>query len=391
MDDVRQTDLEDFLSLTVPVRSFTATAGEFTKAVAAASRVLDRTTIPILTHVLLSWDLDSATVVGTDMEIATSVQFACSGGAGACVLSGTTLLDALKRLPPAETVTLIQAQPDDDVALSCGRFRATLRTKPEAEYPAMDSGAFSHSFALPGDDLRRLIDHTRMAVSTNETHHSLCGVHLHVAGDRLFAVATNKAMLARDDAPLPEGASDMPGIIIPTKSVAEIRRIIDGADEVRIDLTAFRFRVTAGGASLVTKLIDGTFPDYAPIIPEDAGDALKVGKSELVRAVDAVAGFAEGVTGFAGAKGGLIVMDLVEEGCIVRASETTKGAARDEIDGAVWTGNWMHIGLMGRDVLAVCGGLDDDVEVAIRSDTQPLVVTNAGSRSPLYLLTPFKI
>ena len=130
----------------------------------------------------------------------------------------------------------------------------------------------THKFTLTAADLKRLIDKTQFAISTEETRYSLNGIYLHIAGaaksQTLRAVATDGHRLAQTDLPVPAGAAGMPGVIVPRKTVIEVQRLIeDGQGEVSVELSSAKIRFSIGDVVLTSKLIDGTFPDYARVFP----------------------------------------------------------------------------------------------------------------------------
>src|SRR5262249_32014679 len=153
-----------------------------------------------------------------------------------------------------------------------GRSRFTLQTLPESDFPDLAPGDMAHKFKLAAADLKRLIDKTQFAISTEETRYYLNGIYLHTVGSgksqMLRAVATDGQRLAQFELPLPSGAAGMPGIIVPRKTVGEVQRLIEDSDaEIDVQLSAAKIRFSIGDVVLTSKLIDGTFPDYARVIP----------------------------------------------------------------------------------------------------------------------------
>src|SRR5262249_41648646 len=134
---------------------------------------------------------------------------------------------------------------------------------------------------------------TRFAVSTDETRYYLNGIYLHASetpdGWRLRAVATDGHRLARMDVALPDGGSGMPGIILPRKTVQELAKLLaDHTDTVAVILSANKIRFTAGNVVLTSKLIDGTFPDYQRVIPQNNEKMMQAENSVFIAAVDRV-------------------------------------------------------------------------------------------------------
>ena len=143
-------------------------------------------------------------------------------------------------------------------------------------------------FKLAAADLRGLIDRTRFAISTEETRYYLNGIYLHVsefegAADAP-AVSTDGHRLASYALPLPDGAAGMPGVIVPRKTVGEIRKLIDETgDDIEISLSDAKIRFAFDDAVLTSKLIDGTFPDYQRVIPAGNDKEMSVNRKMLVR------------------------------------------------------------------------------------------------------------
>ena len=134
------------------------------------------------------------------------------------------------------------------MVLRSGRSTFTLACLPPEDYPVMSAGELPHHFALTAAELRTLIDRTRFAISTEETRYYLNGIYLHATKSNevpvVRAVATDGHRLARFEMTAPEGAAGMPGIIVPRKTVLELRKLVDeGDEEVQIALGETKIRV----------------------------------------------------------------------------------------------------------------------------------------------------
>src|SRR6202011_2739004 len=170
---------------------------------------------------------------------------------------------------------------DSQLALRAGRYATSLVVLPVEDFPSMTAGTLPHRFNLPAQVLRSLIDRTRFAISTEETRYYLNGIYLHVTKNEgvpvIRAVATDGHRLARVELVLPEGAAAMPGVIIPRKTVLELRKLVDEShEEVQVALSETKVRFAIGEAALTSKLIDGTFPDYDRVIPSNNDKILEV-------------------------------------------------------------------------------------------------------------------
>jgi DNA polymerase III subunit beta len=200
--------------------------------------------------------------------------------------------DIVRKLPEGSQVELQSGSDRNSLQVRAGRSRFTLQALPETDFPDLAAGELPHRFKLASGDLKRLVEKTQFAISTEETRYYLNGIYLHLVDDkapRLRAVATDGHRLAQIDLPAPKGASGMPGVIVPRKTVSEVQRLLeDAGEEVEIELSPAKIRFSLGSVVLTSKLIDGTFPDYGRVIPLGNDKILVVDKGEFASAVDRV-------------------------------------------------------------------------------------------------------
>ena len=273
----------------------TVERAELLKSLGHVHRVVERrNTIPILANVLVKADRGKLSLKATDLdlEVTDSIAAEVSPG-GSTTVPAHMFYEIVRKLPDGAQIVLEGSGDRAVLSLRAGRSRFTLQTLPESDFPDLAAGDMSHSFKVAAADLKRLIDKTQFAISTEETRYYLNGIYLHTAGTAnagmLRAVATDGHRLAQVELPLPQGAAGMPGIIVPRKTVGEVQRLIEtGEGEVAIELSAGKIRFTIGNVVLTSKLIDGTFPDYARVIPANNDKSLIVDKKDFEAAVDRV-------------------------------------------------------------------------------------------------------
>ena len=218
------------------------------KAVAQAQSVVERrNTIPILSNVLIEADANGVILRATDLDI--EVLDRAPAGVdrpGSTTANAVTLHDIVRKLPEGALVNLSDDPAAGRLTVQAGRSTFSLATLPREDFPQMASSEYAINFAAPSAELRRLFDKAKFAISTEETRYYLNGVYLHVAqgegGEVLRCVATDGHRLARIDAALPEGARGMPGVIIPRKTVGELRKLLDGDTTIAVSVSlAFLF------------------------------------------------------------------------------------------------------------------------------------------------------
>ncbi len=258
--------------------------GAFLKALSHVQSVVERrNTIPILSNVMIEAGKGQLKLTATDLDI--EIVEAIPADVirnGAATAPAHMLYDIVRKLPDgAQVQAELLASEGGRLAVSAGSVRFELACLPKEDFPQMAAGALPHKFRLAADDLKRLIDKTRFAISTEETRFYLNGIYVHAAKDgktrTLRAVATDGHRLARYELDLPDGAADMPGVIVPRKTVTELRRLLDDADgAIEISLSDTKIQFQFGSVELTSKLIDGTFPEYQRVIPSGNDKALSL-------------------------------------------------------------------------------------------------------------------
>src|SRR6187399_1169154 len=273
----------------------TVERAELLKSLGHVHRVVERrNTIPILANVLVRAEKSSLSLKATDLDLEVIESIAAEvAPAGSTTVPAHMFYEIVRKLPEGSQVVLESSSDRAVLAVRAGRSRFTLQTLPESDFPDLAAGDMTHKFTLAASDLKRLIDKTQFAISTEETRYYLNGIYLHVAGaaksQTLRAVATDGHRLAQVELPLPQGATGMPGIIVPRKTVGEVQRLIEtGEGDVAVELSSGKIRFTIGNVVLTSKLIDGTFPDYARVIPANNDKQLVVDKKDFEAAVDRV-------------------------------------------------------------------------------------------------------
>jgi DNA polymerase-3 subunit beta len=247
----------------------------------------------------------------------------------------------------------------------------------------------THKFGLKAADLKRLIDKTQFAISTEETRYYLNGIYLHTAGTNksptLRAVATDGHRLAQVELPLPDGASGMAGIIIPRKTVGEVQRLIeDNEAEITLELSPGKIRFTFGDVVLTSKLIDGTFPDYGRVIPTGNDKELVVDKKEFEQAVDRVSTVSS-------ERGRAVKLSLSTGKLMLSVTNPDSGSATEEVE-VEYTADPLDIGFNSRYLLDIAGQIEGEAAVLMLADPgSPTLIQDRDSKNALYVLMPMRV
>jgi len=349
-----------------------------------------RNTIPILSNVLVEAKGDRLSLTATDMDLAIVEQTAANVQTpGAATVPAHTMYDIVRKLPDGAEVQMELASDGGQVALKAGRSRFTLATLPKEDFPATAGGELPHRFPLSAVDLRGLVDRTRFAISTEETRYYLNGIYVHAftTGKQksLRAVATDGHRLARVEMPLPEGAENIPGVIVPRKMVAEIRKLIDEVDGmVEVSLSESRIRFAFNDTVLTSKLIDGAFPDYQRVIPTGNDKVLEVDRRAFRDAVDRVSTISS-------EKSRAVKLSLKPNTMTLSATSAENGTAVEELE-VKYEGASLDIGFNSKYLLDVTDQIDGDgVQLVLADSVAPTLVRDLADAMALYVLMPMRV
>ncbi|WP_144185525.1 DNA polymerase III subunit beta [Elioraea rosea] len=367
------------------------------KALSHVQNVVERrNTIPILANVLIRAKDGALTLAATDMEIAAVEQVAAEVVRnGATTAPAGTLYEIVRKLPEGAVIELDHPGGDSQLALRAGRYATSLVCLPVEDFPALQEGALPHKFSLKAGVLRDLVDRTRFAISTEETRYYLNGIYLHIAESEgapvLRAVATDGHRLARVEEDLPDGASGMPGVIVPRKAVLELRKLLDDVpaqDLVEIALSDTKIRFGFGAVTLTSKLIDGTFPDYDRVIPRDNDKLLRIAKKDFAEAVDRVAAISS-------ERSRPVKMAIAKQGLTLSAASPEQGTASEEIDAdrLEYDATPMEIGFQARYLRDITDQMADSVRVEFKfhDGAAPTLIRAEGDPRAVYVLMPMRV
>jgi DNA polymerase-3 subunit beta len=361
------------------------------KSLGHVHRVVERrNTIPILANVLIKAERSKLAFKATDLDLEVTENIAADvGSPGATTVPAHMFYEIVRKLPEGSQVA-IEASGDRAVlAIRAGRSRFTLQTLPESDFPDLAAGDMTHRFKLPAADLKRLIDKTQFAISTEETRYYLNGIYLHTAGTNkaptLRGVATDGHRLAQFELPLPAGAQGTPGIIVPRKTVGEVQRLIeDNEAEIAVELSQGKIRFTLGETVLTSKLIDGTFPDYARVIPVSNDKELIVEKKQFEQAVDRVSTVSS-------ERGRAVKLSLSDGKLTLSVTNPDSGSATEEIE-VEYSSEPLDIGFNSRYLLDIAAQLDGEAAVLKLADPgSPTLIQDRDSKGALYVLMPMRV
>ncbi len=246
-----------------------------------------RHTLPILANVLLTKDGESVSFLATDVEIQirTTASLGAGNDNGAITVAARKLIDILRSLPDGVEVSI--GVTNKKATVVAGRSRFSLQTLGAEDFPTVSvSEHFGASFSLPQNELKRLFHMVHFAMAQQDIRYYLNGLLLVTDGPMVRVVATDGHRLAYCESELEGAQLAHQEVIIPRKTVLELQRLLSDTDEpVRIDVAANQLRISFGEVEMITKLIEGKFPDYQRVVPSGYTKRLLIARDVLAGAL----------------------------------------------------------------------------------------------------------
>ncbi len=318
------------------------------KAVSQAQSVVERrNTIPILANVLIEAEGSDASFRATDLDIEVVDKAAAQvERAGATTVSATTLHEIVRKLPDGALISLTADSAAGRLTVEAGRSNFSLATLPREDFPVMATSEYQSNFKAPAPVLRRLFDKSKFAISTEE---------------------------------------EMPGVIVPRKTVGELRKLLDDDDmEIAVSVSETKIRFATPDITLTSKVIDGTFPDYTRVIPQGNTRKMEVDASDFARAVDRVATVSS-------ERSRAVKLQLDEDRLVLSVNAPDSGAAEEELVVA-YADERLEIGFNAKYLLEIASQVDRENAVFLfNSSGDPTLMREGNDMSAVYVVMPMRV
>ena len=353
--------------------------------VAVAASVPSKTTLPVLSNILVEATSDGVRLSGTDLDIAVSTVVPAEVDAeGAVTVPAKKLLEIVRELPSA--AIRMTSSGEQRVNLECGRARFKLLGIPREEFPSFPPVSFEDCWTITSSDLQKLINHVSFAASTEESRPILNGVLWELRGGAMRMVATNGHRLSRMDVQV-SGSGASADLIVPPKALEQVRRLFGPTDELEVARSDNHLGFRTAGTVVFTRLIEGPYPNYDQVIPRDNDRACTVEKDALASALRRV---------------GVVASDqthrvrLQFSGGSLKLSVSTPdlGEAQDEIS-VTYDGDTLEIGFNANYLLEILKYMPtDEVRLTFKAPERAATVEPVGWDDPaayLCLVMPLRL
>lgn len=267
------------------------TQDKFAKAINVVGRVVgSRASLPILANILLDAKDNTLTLSATNLEIALTVSLPCKVEQSGSTSVPARLLSEVVQGLQSDKLQLVSD--GDKLEVSAAHTQASLQGIASEEFPAIPTVDAKQSISLPGQLLKDLLERVSKAASLDESRPVLAGVYVHTDESTLTMAATDSYRLAEEKVVL----KDLPSFqsILPIRTVQEVVRLINPEEQADVELVVgeSEIKFSAGDVTLISRLIEGNFPNYAQIIPSESKTTLVCQRDELMSAAKLAGVFA---------------------------------------------------------------------------------------------------
>ena len=347
-----------------------------------------RNTIPVLLNVKIEAKNGRLHLTATDMDIVMVASAeALISQEGSTTVPAQLFYDIIRKIPDTADINIDLQEDDLAVKISYGRSKFSLPCLDSSEFPILSEGEMLVNFNIKSSELIKIIDKTRFAIPSDETRFYLNGLFLHsmVAGGgiELRGIATDGHRLALASSTHSSLTAAVPGVIIPKKTINEIKKIIEGNEETTVAFSRAKIRVSSGTSMIISKLIDGEFPEYDRVIPKNNDKVVKVDRKTIFDAVDRVSTIATD-------KNKSIKLILENNKISLQIKSNDNGNASEEIE-VEFTGDTIETGFNSRYFLEILGQINKDkINIHFKDGMSPALI-NTDDNDSLYVIMPIRV
>lgn len=351
-----------------------------------AAAVERKGTLPILSNVLLKVVGDRLFVTGTDLEIETMTSVSVNeADEGSITVPAKKLFDIVRSISSENDITFTYKE-GGKATVRSGRGRYTLQTLNAKDYPNIEDFKETQSFGIETTLLTQLLASTVFSMAVNDVRYFLNGVLLHINEGTVRAVATDGHRLAYSAFHAEcDGITDMK-LILPKKGVQELQKVLSMAGEsVTLSLSDNHLRVTCEHITFTTKLVDGNYPDYNRVIPQNGDKTLVLDKAEIKAALSRAAILSN--EKFRGVR--LVVKQGIME---IEANNPEQEEAKEIVDIVSQQGNELEVGFNVNYLLDALNAIEStEVKITLGDANTSALIESKNASDNLYVVMPMRL
>ena len=347
-----------------------------------------KNTLPILANVLIEAFDNKIQISATDLDIIITEKIDAEViKEGSTTTTAQVLYDLVRKLPAGSNIHL-NLQNDKRLKLISEKSDFNLTCLPASEFPILEDSIESDYLEIKSKHLSKLLNKTKFSISNDETRHYLNGIYLHTTEDdnpKLIAVATDGHRLSKTQIDL-EGTKKFHPVILPKKTIFEIINIISEEPETLIKILSVRSKIKfiINNIILISKVIDGKFPDYERVIPSDTRKEVRAKVADFISAVDRIKSLSLD-------RKGVIKINIENDKIRFFINDSSSGEGIEEIN-ADYQGENIEIGFNSGYLMDIANCIqDENIILKPKDATSPIIIKDQKDLDSTYVVMPMRV
>ena len=348
-----------------------------------------KNSLPILSNILIEAKNNSLTLSSTDMDISLIEKLDCNVlEDGSTTINSQILYDIVRKIDDGSEIEIISNN-GKILTLRANGSRFSLACLPKEDFPIIDQENKGIDVKINSKILHQLIDKTKFAISNEETRYFLNGLYFNIHNENsksnIILVGTDGHRLAKYSYQLDQAISEITGVIIPKKTINELSKLLSDIDEdIDVSISSNKIIFYFRNLIFISKLIDGTFPDYKRVIPTNNNNLLEIEREKLLSAVDRVSTIAN-------EKNPVIKFKLLKNIVNLNTINTDNSTATEDLQ-INYNGDEFEIGFNSKYIMDIVNNLEDDIiSLNLKDGSSPIIAQEKSNSNLVYVLMPMRV
>ena len=348
-----------------------------------------KNTLPILSNILIEAGQNFLNLSSTDMDISIKEKINCNViESGSTTLNAQIMFDIIKKLPETSEVEFI-SNDSKILTIRSNVSKFSLSCLPKDEFPIIETETKGKKLKVKSQTIFKLIDKTKFAISNEETRYFLNGLYFNIHPEEnssvITFVGTDGHRLATSSAYVDKNIDEIPGVIIPKKTINELSKLLsENSSDIEIDISLNKIVFYIDNLILVSKLIDGNFPDYKRVIPSGNDKHLIINRLNLLAAVDRVSTITN-------EKSPSIKLKLLKNQINLSTINNENSTATEDIE-VNYDGIEIEIGFNARYIMDMLDHLvGEEIKISFNDNSTPIIAQEKSSSDIIYVLMPMRV
>jgi len=362
----------------------------FFKTLSHLQGIVDKkNTLPILANILIEARDNQLILTSTDMDISIIEKISCNVlENGDTTINSQILYDIVRKIDDSSEIEIISNN-GKLLTLRSEGSRFSLACLPKEDYPIIEMDKSGVNIVLNSKILFKLIDKTKFAISNEETRYFLNGLYFNVSNEddknTVTLVGTDGHRLAKFSHDIDGHIDQVSGVIIPKKTIYELSKLLSEVEiDIDISISSNKIIFTIGDIVFISKLIDGSFPDYKRVIPNDNNNILKIDRDKLLSAVDRVSTIAN-------EKSPVIKFKLLQNILNLNTVNNESSTATEDLK-ISYDGDEIEIGFNSKYIMDIVNNLEDnEISINLKDNTSPVIAKENSNTNLVYVLMPMRV